>query len=74
MLGKKVLPVAFAFMALGSMPASAMGWFSHSHKHHGPPVSHSAPGPIIGLGLPGALAFGGYLWFRRRTRKDRNKD
>ena len=29
-------------------------------------VSHSAPGPELGVGLP-ALLIGGYLWYRRRS-------
>ena len=31
-------------------------------------VSHSAPGPLIGVGLPGLAAYGLYVWFRRRQR------
>ena len=34
-------------------------------------VSHSAPGPELGAGLP-ALLIGGFLWYRHRA-KQRNK-
>ena len=33
-------------------------------------VSHSAPGPELGAGLP-ALLIGGYLWYRRRAKQTR---
>ena len=31
-------------------------------------VSHSAPGPELGAGLP-ALLIGGYFWYRRRAKQ-----
>ena len=36
----------------------------------GPGISHSAPGPELGAGLP-VLLVGGYLWYRRRARQHR---
>ena len=32
------------------------------------PISRSAPGPVIGIGLPAIAAYGAYLWIRRRQR------
>lgn len=32
-------------------------------------TSHSAPGPILGLGLPALAIAGGYVLFRRRAKK-----
>ena len=32
-------------------------------------VSHSAPGPELGVGLLPALIIGGYLWYRRRSKQ-----
>jgi hypothetical protein len=32
-------------------------------------VSHSAPGPVLGVGLPALAVYGGYIWYRRRQRK-----
>jgi hypothetical protein len=40
-------------------------------KGNGGGVTHSAPGPELGAGLP-ALLIGGYLWYRRRS-KQRSK-
>jgi hypothetical protein len=31
--------------------------------------SHSAPGPILGLGIPALAVAGGYVLFRRRAKK-----
>ena len=44
------------------------GWYKGGK---GGVVSHSAPGPELGAGLP-ALLIAGYLWYRRRG-KQRNK-
>ena len=41
------------------------GWF----KGGGSGLSHSAPGPIMGVGLPGMAAYGLYVWYRRRQRR-----
>lgn len=29
-------------------------------------ISRAAPGPVVGVGLPAAVAFGAYVWYRRR--------
>jgi hypothetical protein len=34
-------------------------------------ISHSAPGPELGVGVSG-IAIGGYLWYRRRAKQRRN--
>jgi hypothetical protein len=66
-----------AYMLLGTAPSFAMAsWFpehSGDGHHHGwgrgdPGVSRSAPGPVIGVGLPALAALGGYVWYRRRQR------
>ena len=36
----------------------------------GPGLSHSAPSPELGAGLP-VLLIGGYLWYRRRAKQRR---
>ncbi len=45
-------------------PTPGLGW--------GPGGNHdksmSAPAPIVGMGIPGALLAGGYLWARYRAR------
>jgi len=33
------------------------------------PISRSAPGPVIGMGLPAMAACGVYVWIRRRHLK-----
>ena len=40
------------------------GWYKT--KAGGSGVSRSAPGPLIGVGLPGLAAYGAYVWLRRR--------
>jgi len=46
-------------------PTPGLGW--------GPGGNHdrsmSAPAPVVGVGIPGALMVGGYLWVRYRARK-----
>jgi LPXTG-motif cell wall-anchored protein len=32
-------------------------------------ASRSAPGPVIGVGVPALIALGGYVWYRRRRRE-----
>ena len=41
------------------------GW---GNGNSGGGVTHSVPGPELGVGLP-ALIIGGYLWYRRRSRQ-----
>jgi len=60
------------FMLLGTAPGFAMAsWFpDHPTGNHygGHGVSRSAPGPVIGVGIPALAALGGYIWYRRRQR------
>ena len=83
MKATRTLPIAIAFVVLTSLPAFALsGWFPSKPGHGGGnngggnngggQVSHSAPGPVIGLGLPVVVALGGYLWVRNRNRKSKN--
>ena len=37
-------------------------------KNNGGGASHSAPGPVVGFGLPALAAYGAYLWIRRMQR------
>lgn len=35
-------------------------------------IARAVPGPVAGVGLPAAAAFGAYVWYRRRkSRKHR---
>ena len=60
-----LLMCAFMFVSLGTEACLAMGWPPADVDSGG---SHSAPGPVIGLGVPAIIAFGGYVWYRRRWR------
>ena len=33
--------------------------------------SYGVPGPLAGAGLPVLAAYGGYIWLRKRTRKNK---
>src|SRR4051794_13934373 len=56
---------------LSTAPCFPMAsWFPASGQHNGGPVTHSAPGPALGVGLP-ALVIGGYVWYRRRSKKNK---
>ena len=47
-------------------------WFPDSGTHGaGDRTSHSAPGPVLGVGVPALLVVGGYVWYRRRSRERR---
>ena len=66
----KSIAGAIALSALTSMPAFALStWFPNPPGGGGGPVSHSAPGPVIGVGLPVAAVVGGYIWLRRRRKR-----
>jgi hypothetical protein len=63
------LAYACIIVLLSTAPTFAMAsWFPHG-RDGGPPVSHSAPGPVLGVGVPAAIALGGYIWYRRRRRR-----
>jgi hypothetical protein len=71
----KSLAAATALVAFTSAPAFALSiWFPHSPGGGGSGiVSHSAPGPVAGIGLPVAAVVGGYIWLKRRSRQ-KHKD
>src|SRR5262245_42578560 len=59
---------------LATAPCFAMAsWFpaSDGNGQGGGQVSHSAPGPVMGVGVS-ALVAAGYVWYRLRSR-DRRK-
>lgn len=79
---QKPIIVALAFLAMGiatvasaqppdrgDTPGLGFGFgFGEDHHH----TSVGAPGPIAGAGLPlAALVGGGYLWLRRRNRREK---
>jgi hypothetical protein len=73
MIGHKSLICAGVLTLLTTAPCFAMAsWFpaSGGNGHGGGQVSHSAPGPMLGVGLP-ALVVGGYFWYRRRFKQPR---
>lgn len=62
---------AGAIALLSLSPSFAMGLFP-GHPGHGggkPPHSRAAPGPVVGVGLPVLAVAGGYIWYRRRSRR-----
>ena len=50
------------------VPANAFGVIPPNGGDGGG-SSHSAPGPILGLGIPALAIAGGYVLFRRRGKK-----
>lgn len=66
----KIAALATAAFLAGTVQAFALGTlFPSKDRPGGPPISHSAPGPVIGVGLPLAALIGGYLWYRSRARR-----
>lgn len=63
---------AGAIVLCTSAPSFALAsWFPEKGGNDGgSPVTHSAPGPVIGLGLP-ALVLGGYVWYRRKQKQNK---
>lgn len=63
--------IAVAALVAGTIQAFALAdWFPPDPGAPGaPPSSHSAPGPVVGAGIPLALLLGGYLWYRNRRNK-----
>lgn len=64
---KALLPAAATALLLSSP--------SFADKKPMPPgqakkISRSVPGPIAALGLPAGVVIGGYVWWRRRARKE----
>jgi hypothetical protein len=68
----KSLMCAGMLTLLATAPCFAMtSWFPDSGKKGGGSVSHSAPGPMLGVGIPALVAAGGYVWYRRRSKERR---
>jgi len=65
--GTRLLACAYAFALLSTVQGFGMG--SLPVDKGGSGASRSAPGPVIGVGVPALIAFGGYVWYRRRHRK-----
>lgn len=64
----KTLPAAIVLAAFTSAPAFALSTWFPQPPGGGGSVSHSAPGPVIGIGLPVAAVVGGFVWLRRRRK------
>jgi hypothetical protein len=60
----RLLIYAGALALLGTVQGFGMGVLPIDTGGSG--VSRSAPGPVIGLGVPAVIALGGYVWYRRR--------
>ncbi|HWK64577.1 MAG TPA: hypothetical protein VNS34_06530 [Rhizobiaceae bacterium] len=67
----RALVGAGAIVLLSLSPSFALGELlpPGSGNPGSPPQSHSAPGPVVGVGLPAMIAVGGYMWFRYRSRQ-----
>ena len=62
------LVCACALTLLSTVPSFALASWFPPQPGGGPPATHSAPGPMIGAGLPALAALGGYVWYRFRRR------
>ena len=68
MIDHRALICAGVLTVLTTAPCFALAsWFPAPKGGSGPGVSRSAPGPVVGVGLP-ALVIGGYFWYRRRSK------
>jgi LPXTG-motif cell wall-anchored protein len=63
----KILVCASTFVLLSAAPSFAMGEVPGGGGSG--TTTRSAPGPMIGVGLPALVALGGYVWYRRRQRR-----
>jgi hypothetical protein len=54
---------------LTSLPAMAIDFRRPPPGPVRPPVVHSAPGPVIGVGLPILAVAGGVAWLRKKRRE-----
>ena len=63
-----MLICAGTLVLLSGSPCFALAsWFPEKPGGR-PTASHSAPGPVIGVGGSALVALGGYIWYRRRYR------
>lgn len=65
----KALIAGAVFALMYIVPANAIGVIYPPKGGDGGGSSHSAPGPILGLGIPALAIAGGYVLFRRRGKK-----
>jgi len=63
--GVLVLAMTAPVLAKEGNNGNHYGWY----KHGGSGVTRSAPGPMIGMGLPGLAAYSLYVWYRRRQKR-----
>lgn len=47
------------------------GLSSSAGSHGGTKVTHAAPGPVAGLGLPALVAAGALVWYRTRAKRQK---
>lgn len=66
----KSMACAGALALMTAAPASAMGRLPID-KDRDHPIVRPAPGPIAGIGLPAVALVGGYLWYSRRSRRNK---
>lgn len=65
----KTFAWAGAVLLMATAPSFAMGWWFPGHGGGKPPQSHSAPGPVVGIGLPALVIAGGYALYMIRRKK-----
>ena len=63
----ELLTCAGVILVLSTVASYALGgWIPGGGGGGG---SHSAPGPVMGVGIPALVALGGYIWYRRRNHR-----
>ena len=64
----ELLTSAGLFLVLSTVSSYALGgWIPDGGGGGG--GSHSAPGPVMGVGIPALVALGGYIWHQRRQHR-----
>ena len=64
----ELLTCAGAILVLSTVSSYALGgWIPDGGGGGG--GSHSAPGPVMGVGIPALVALGGYIWHQRRQHR-----
>jgi len=74
MMDYRALICAGAIVLCTSAPSFALAsWFPNKggNNNGGGSVTHSAPGPVIGIGLPAFAVLGGYVWYRRKQKQNK---
>ena len=67
MKAARLLIYACALSVMSTIQGFGMGTLPLDKGGSG--ASRSAPGPVIGVGVPALIALGGYVWYRRRRRE-----